>query len=117
LGAGLLPCSNLKQGYVLIGPDGNLYTCLNHLCREELAIGDVSNGLYGNELLRFFKTDPLPEECSACNLFPACSGLCPDNRRNSILTCSKDAVLYRLKTQFYLAMISRGILSAEVMGE
>ena len=115
LGAGLLPCTNLKQSYALIGPDGHLYTCLNHLGRSELSIGDVSIGFYGNELSRYYKNDPLPDKCSKCYLFPACSGLCPDNRRNGVIECSSEAIKYRLETQFYLALVGKGIIAVEDM--
>lgn len=112
LNLGLLPCSNLFQQYALIGPDGNLYTCSNHLCRPNYVVGNVRDGFNYNKIFQYFKNNELNNECSTCKLFPYCSGQCPDGRLNGN-KCDKEAVFYKFQTQVLLRLVEERILTIE----
>ncbi|MCP5106676.1 MAG: SPASM domain-containing protein [bacterium] len=72
------------NGYV-VGPDGNLYKCWNHLGIAEYAVGNVfkpieMNPLYVSYLMESFDKDP---ECRECEYLPICMGGCVDIRVKS----------------------------------
>lgn len=72
------------NGYV-VGPDGTLYKCWNHLGNPDCAVGSVFepislNPLYVSYLTETFEKD---DECSECKYLPICMGGCVDVRVKS----------------------------------
>lgn len=68
---------------LVIGPDGNIYKCLEQLGHKEKAIGNIVNGSYSLSKMahNVFCEDPFADsECTHCNILPICGGGCPIDR-------------------------------------
>lgn len=67
----------------VLGPDGNIYKCLEHLGHKAKSIGNIKNGNYSLSKMAHcvFMEDPfLDTECRACCILPICGGGCPIDR-------------------------------------
>ena len=71
------------NGYV-VGPEGELYKCWNHIGESEMVVGHIGKDiridtLYISYLTESFETD---ENCKECKVLPVCMGGCVDIRIN-----------------------------------
>lgn len=89
------------QGFVL-GPDGEIYKCWNHVGNPSLTVGSVREplgltALHAAYLMDGFESDA---ECRRCRYLPICMGGCADIRVNHrrVETASKDCTGWK----FYL---------------
>jgi uncharacterized protein len=67
----------------MIGPDGNIYKCLEHIGDKSKNIGNIKN--YSISISKMAKIALSNEafddvECSNCAILPICGGGCPINR-------------------------------------
>lgn len=77
------PCPLRIRGYLVIGPDGLIYKCMEHLGQREFAIGNIQDFKLSITKTSKFAlsydptTDPV---CSICSILPICGGGCPNER-------------------------------------
>lgn len=79
------PCPLRCRGYFVIGPDGALYKCMEHLGEEEFSIGNINDMSYSirKESASCLKYMPFDDSvCSECEILPICGGGCPNERSN-----------------------------------
>ena len=78
-------CPLRSLGYYVIGPEGNIYKCMEHLGRKNYSIGNIVDfkiSLNKQSRLALANsplTDPI---CSQCSILPICGGGCPNEREN-----------------------------------
>lgn len=84
-----LTCTANEYDGVIIGPDGYLYKCWNHLGIQDFIVGDIDTGFYYNKTYKDFILDEkLDEKCYKCSILPLCYGGCTDKRlRENKSTC------------------------------
>ncbi len=78
-----LSCPLRHSGNLMIGPDGNIYKCLEHIGDKSQSIGNIKN--YSISISKMAKlalsNDPFDDiECSNCAILPICGGGCPIDR-------------------------------------
>jgi len=73
-------CSGTKLNSFVIGPEGELYRCLNHVGEKKLVIGTIFDNLTLNPLLvsYLYYTCERDEQCLHCKVLPICMGGCVD---------------------------------------
>ncbi len=79
------PCPLRGRGYFVIGPDGAIYKCMEHLGELEHAIGNINNFSFSirKESVSCFKHMPFDDPvCRECEILPICGGGCPNERAN-----------------------------------
>jgi uncharacterized protein len=75
-----VPCSAIDIANVLIAPDGTLKKCWAHSTAEDIAVGDLQNGVDFNlhPTIEWTAYDPTyNSDCAKCNILPVCTGGCP----------------------------------------
>ncbi|MGC8915987.1 MAG: radical SAM protein [Thermoanaerobaculum sp.] len=75
-------CTATSANSFVIGPEGELYRCWNHVGDPKMVVGTVfdevkPHPLYLKYLLASFEEDP---ECLECQFLPLCAGGCVDLR-------------------------------------
>lgn len=81
-----IECSARKyNGNLLIGPDGSVYKCFEHLGNREMIVGDIhSSEIWSNYpiIAKFLVGIDHYNitECKYCSYLPICSGGCPSQR-------------------------------------
>ncbi|MDE6643812.1 MAG: SPASM domain-containing protein [Muribaculaceae bacterium] len=78
-------CPLRKQGYYVIGPDGSICKCLEHLGKDDYSIGNISKfeTSRAKQSRLAFANSPLTDPvCSQCSILPICGGGCPNEREN-----------------------------------
>lgn len=79
------PCALRGRGYFVIGPDGSIYKCMEHLGEDKHAIGNINNFSFSlkKESASCFKNMPFDDPvCSKCEILPICGGGCPNERES-----------------------------------
>lgn len=79
------PCPLRGRGYFVIGPDGSIYKCMEHLGEDKHAIGNINNFSFSlkKESASCFKNMPFDDPvCSKCEILPICGGGCPNERES-----------------------------------
>ena len=80
------PCPLRCRGYFVIGPDGTLYKCMEHLGEAQHVIGNINSMSFSirkesSSCMRYMPFDD--RVCSHCNILPICGGGCPNERAKS----------------------------------
>lgn len=75
-------CGATTLNSYVVGPEGELYKCWNHIGHPENVVGDIfhqvtPNSLYIDYLMESFDKD---DECRECKYLPICMGGCVDIR-------------------------------------
>lgn len=95
-----LACPLRSRGTIIIGPDGNIYKCLEHIGNKPKSIGNIkSHSISISKMAKLaLDNDPFDDiECSNCAILPICGGGCPIDRSKK--TSRKDSsVCLFLKT-------------------
>lgn len=81
------PCPLRSRGYWVIGPDGALYKCMEHLGDAKHVIGNINDFIFSikKESASCFKNLPFDDAvCVACKILPICGGGCPNERANIV---------------------------------
>ena len=68
---------------VLLGPDGNIYKCLEHIDKKGTEIGNINNmSVSKRKVTQYaFAHSPFDDpECIKCKMLPICGGGCPLDR-------------------------------------
>jgi len=77
-------CSATHIGSYVIGPNGELYLCWEHVGKSEYIVGNISEITLSNpSLFRQYRMNGLcfsDKRCKSCALLPICDGGCPDKR-------------------------------------
>ena len=81
------PCPIRCVSSIIIGPDGNIYKCLDLLGEKEKSIGKITKfnasiSKQSNYALRYGPFEN--NECRECLVLPICGGGCPLEREQSI---------------------------------
>ena len=64
----------------VVGANGDLFKCFDHIGNTEYAIGNINNDSFNSALYNRYivGADPLDDpKCIKCKIFPICSGGCP----------------------------------------
>lgn len=80
------PCPMRCLSSYIIGPDGNIYKCLEHLGHLDKSIGNISEFRIRSSRLAQYALLEFPfenEVCKKCAYLPICGGGCPTDRFNS----------------------------------
>lgn len=80
-------CTATSISSYVIGPEGELYQCWEHVGKEEYIVGSITKGLTNPGLVARYMLDGTAfadEKCHKCGLLPICSGGCPDRRIKAI---------------------------------
>lgn len=96
--SGICSCSAEHIHSYLIGPNGNLYKCLNDICNGEYAVGHVSGDISGTlATAKYLGRDPFTEpECSECPYIPICYGGCVfEYKKHNTHACKAVKHMYR----------------------
>lgn len=73
--ANLLPCENIQCRHTVIGADGFLYRCDNHIGDTTKTIGTIKDGLYASRNIdKQYVCSTISDECKACVYLPICRG-------------------------------------------
>jgi len=71
----IMPCANIQKRHVVIGADGFLYRCDNHIGDTTKAIGTLKGGLYSDNIIdKQYVCSTINDECKACMYLPICRG-------------------------------------------
>lgn len=73
------PCPLRCRSSIGIGPDGNIYKCLEHFGDRTKSIGSLIDGTVNLNRQAEYAIGVLPfdvKECSSCKLLPVCGGGC-----------------------------------------
>ncbi len=87
----------------VIGPEGEMYKCWNHIGRSEYIVGRVDEAFSLNNIICDFMLDDPTEDqkCLNCTLLPVCYGGCSDNRvRTKASKCN--AVKFNIESRLKL---------------
>lgn len=79
------PCSLRCRSSIGIGPDGNIYKCLEHFGEPSKAIGSILDASINLQKEAQYAVGILPfdlEPCSSCKLLPICGGGCAIDLKN-----------------------------------
>lgn len=79
-----LPCMFRTKGSFAIGPNGDIFKCIEHLGIPENRVGSIkTQNLYLSKLCDCsLNYDPFSDsKCMACEILPICGGGCPIDRR------------------------------------
>lgn len=71
-----------EYNYV-IGADGNIYKCNEHVDNISKSIGNVQTGIKG----KIVGIEEIDETCKECKMFPICQGGCPQRKGDSFAKC------------------------------
>ncbi len=96
--SGICSCAAEHVHSYLIGPNGNLYKCLNDICNGEYAVGHVSGDISGTlATAKYLGRDPFTEpECSKCPYIPICYGGCVfEYKKHNTHACKAVKYMYR----------------------
>jgi uncharacterized protein len=69
-----IPCGNIQKRHAVIGADGFLYRCDNHIGDIKYAIGTVKEGVVENSVDKKYVCSTITEECKKCKMLPICAG-------------------------------------------
>lgn len=77
-GPGVCNCSAEHVNSFVIGPEGDIFKCLNDICDKECAVGHVSMEVVKNETWKKYveRNLLLETECMECPYLPMCYGGC-----------------------------------------
>ena len=69
----LIQCRMAAKNNYVIGPEGELYKCEQHIGNKSMVLGTVTDGLYYNSY--YFKNmlGVIDEKCQKCKLYPVCN--------------------------------------------
>lgn len=75
-------CSADTINSLLVGPEGEIYTCMERFGDKNTIIGNINHGDYVDQKLqnaaKYMTYDPTSfDECKKCQLLPMCMGTCP----------------------------------------
>lgn len=75
---GVCNCSAEHENSFVIGPEGDIFKCLNDICDKEFAVGHVCADVVKNETWKKYVERNLSEEteCRDCPYLPMCYGGC-----------------------------------------
>ncbi|MBD5542239.1 MAG: SPASM domain-containing protein [Lachnospiraceae bacterium] len=96
--SGICNCAAEHVYSYLIGPNGNLYKCLNDICSCEYAVGHVSENISGIiATAKYLGRDPFTEpECSQCPYIPICYGGCVfEYKKHDTHACKAVKFMYK----------------------
>lgn len=91
-------CAAEHEYSYIIAPDGQLYKCLNDICNNKFAIGNIKNGVCGIvSVAKYLGRDPFSEpECKECSYLPLCYGGCVyEYVKHSSHACKAVKFMYR----------------------
>ena len=69
-------CGFIKKNNLVIGADGNFYTCEHHVGKQQFIVGNVFQGQFFNQVNRQYTTQHHEKKCLSCKMFPLCLGGC-----------------------------------------
>jgi uncharacterized protein len=77
-------CSVTYPNSFMVGPEGQLYKCNEHLGQPEEVVGNLKGGFNLNNILfKWINFSPTAEaKCRNCKVLPMCMGWCPARVRN-----------------------------------
>lgn len=106
-----LGCTATSTSSYVVGPEGELYRCWNHVGDKRMVVGSVfeepfPHPLFLRYLLAGFEDDP---ECLQCRFLPLCGGGCVDIRLKASqgLLPGKDCASWRYSLERRLAAYYR----------
>lgn len=70
----------------VIDVNGNIYNCEHNVGRKEKAIGNLKDGIYGNDISKHCEVN-LRNECIECVFLPKCMGGCSSNYQSGDSPC------------------------------
>lgn len=77
------PCMLRCINSLVIGPDGNIYKCLEHIDKKSTEIGNINQMSVSKKKVAQYAFDHSPfddPECLKCKMLPICGGGCPLDR-------------------------------------
>lgn len=81
-------CSATKTCSYIIGPNGEIYKCWEHVGYKDKIVGSIYNNELSNQKLFndfIFRGNCLNDyKCKSCRLLPICSGGCPKRRLENL---------------------------------
>lgn len=104
-----LPCYGGTLATVAVDYSGSLYQCQHLLCREEFAIGNLTDGVIINRTVLDWYDGSLPKSCRGCDVLPLCQGGCVTKRNlgqdKYLCHMSKYriSIIEKIKTAYYKA--------------
>lgn len=72
----LISCYAPSPDSLVIGPDGNLYKCQHCVGDSNQVVGNVSEGVIGNEAYYSWCMFKIPIQCRECKYLPLCGAGC-----------------------------------------
>lgn len=80
---GMQPCMAESEGSWIIGPNGELYVCLNDVGDKNETAGNILNGNLNLSLVSKYRNGRLTafnESCKECKMLWLCGGGCPNSQ-------------------------------------
>lgn len=84
---GMQPCMAESEGSWIIGPQGELYVCLNDVGDQKEIAGNIQNGDLNLSLVSKYRNGRLTafnENCKKCKMLWLCGGGCPNSQYRNI---------------------------------
>lgn len=78
-----LACPLRFSEHIMIGPDGSIYKCLEHIGNKPKSIGNIKSYHFSiSQMAKLaLNNEPFNDpECSKCSILPICGGGCPIDR-------------------------------------
>lgn len=99
-------CGYIQRGSYTIDSDGTLKKCERNVGDANCVIGNVSNGLYYNDVERDFQRNDVLDQCMNCSIYPICRGGCKKMRMDGkSIDCSlarEELIEIRISTENHL---------------
>ena len=82
------PCPLRSLSSMCIGPDGNIYKCMEHIGNHKNCVGNILNAQFDLYKQADYALNALPfenEMCRDCKILPICGGGCSIDARKNVL--------------------------------
>lgn len=76
----LVSCASMQMMTAVIGPDLNLYRCVNCLGKPQYKIGTCTDGFFRNSLDNYFLNYQITDKCKQCKFLPMCGTGCREDQ-------------------------------------